>query len=222
MGIEYRVRGETAKLQEAGDLARAHEGDVLERIRKKIKAGDRRDFAKACDEILSRYAERIAQGCAQSTESGATNLFELVGATKLIRANQLSRVVSTQLGAAWEEIAAISKFAVSPELDLGLKITGIDLIFAEEGKLRHTQIKTQKNTLTGSQKDRSISELRVHPHPLFAAAFNVASWTFPPFKSCGVERVAGEAFWSKLEIDYDQVVAAARRCVLSLESRLFG
>jgi hypothetical protein len=222
MGIEYRQRGETAKLQEAQDLARAHESDVLNRIGRKIKDGQRKDFPKACDEILSKYAKRITEGCRSMDGSGAKNLFELVGATKLIRANQLSRVVSTQLGAAWEEIAALSSLAVSPELELGLKITGIDLIFVEPGKLRHTQIKTQKNTLTGSQKDRSVSELRMHPHPLFAAAFDVANWTFPPLRSCGIERVAGEAFWSKLEIDYRQVIAAARRCVLSLEVELFA
>jgi len=222
VGTEYRSKAETAKLQEAHDLARTHEGAVLERIRRKIKNDRRGNFSDECDKILSKYARRISEGCCSTDGSGATNLFELVGATKLIRANQLSRVVSTQLGAAWEEIATLSSFAVSPELELGIKITGIDLIFVEDGKLRHTQIKTQKNTLTGSQKDRSVSELLMHPHPLFAAAFDVANWTFPPFKSCGVQRVAGEAFWSKLNIDYRQVIAAAQRCVLSLETKLFA
>lgn len=62
----------------------------------------------------------------------------------------------------------------------------------------------------------------MHPRPLFAAAFNVSTWTFPPYESSEVQRVAGEEFWSKLGIDYNEVIGAARDCFLALEENLFA
>jgi hypothetical protein len=128
--------------------------------------------------ILARYEKTILEGAAEPSTEDAVNLFQLVGAMKLVRANSVSRLVSTHLGSAWEEMAALSHLAVSPEVDIGVRLKGVDIVFLEDGFLRHTQIKTQKNTLTGSQKGRSISELELHPRPLFAAAFDVANWTF--------------------------------------------
>ena len=222
MGKKTKQRDETAKLKESAALARASEGQMYAIIQKKLKAGPRKDFASDCDAVLARYAEKITDGCAFDRGPKATNLFQLVGANKLGRANILSRVVSTQLGAAWEEIAALSPRAVNPEHDLGIKITGIDLVFLENSSLVFTQIKTQKNTLTGSQKGRSVIELKMHPQRLFAVAFDVAKWTFPPVAKCGIQRVAGRAFWSKLELEYDEVLAAAKRCLISLEQKFFA
>lgn len=173
------------------------------------------------DEILAQHSKSILEGVASPSTENAANLFELVGAEKLAIANKTSRLVSTHLGLAWEEMAALSHLAISPEADFQIRIEGIDIILLENGLLRHTQIKTQKNTLTGSQKGRSLEELKRHPYPLFAAAFNVAAWTFPPLTSSGVERVAGEAFWSKLEIRYDDVIDSARKCFSKLETALF-
>jgi hypothetical protein len=173
------------------------------------------------DEILERQAQSILQGVQETTGEDAVNLFELVGATKLVKANRTSRLVSTHLGKAWEEMASLSHLALNPERDLGTRIEGIDIILLDGQKLRHTQIKTQRNTLTGSQKGRSITELRRHPFPLFAAAFDVASWTFPPRSSSRVDRIAGEPFWNKLSISYEDVVEAARKCFAKLEDELF-
>jgi len=222
MPEETDSTSESGELRDARNVARELDPKILVRIREKEKFGPLPDLRQRFDLILSRYAKTILAGAAEPSTEDAANLFELVGALKLVRANSVSRLVSTHLGSAWEEMAALSHLAVSPEVDFGVRLKGVDIVFLEGGFLRHTQIKTQKNTLTGSQKGRSISELQLHPRPLFAAAFDVAAWTFPPKSSSGVERVAGPAFWSKLGIKYPDVVGAARDCFLSLEKSLFA
>ena len=219
---EYQEHSpETGELSDARNVARELDPKILARLKEKQKAGPLPDLRQRFDAILAKYSRTILAGAAEPATEDAANLFELVGALKLVRANSVSRLVSTHLGSAWEEMAALSHLAVSPEVDFGVRLKGVDIVFLEGEFLRHTQIKTQKNTLTGSQKGRSISELRLHPRPLFAAAFDVAAWTFPPKATSGVERVAGPAFWSKLGIDYEDVVGAARDCFLGLERTLF-
>jgi hypothetical protein len=213
---------EANELNDARNVARELDPEILERINKKKMAGPLPDIRTRFDSILGKYAKLILSGAAEPSTEDAANLFELVGAMKLVRANSVSRLVSTHLGSAWEAMAALSHLAISPEIDFGVRLKGIDIVFLEGGYLRHTQIKTQRNTLTGSQKGRSISELQLHPRPLFAAAFDVAAWTFPPKISSGVERVAGAVFWSKLGIDYSDVVGAARDCFITLEKNLFA
>jgi hypothetical protein len=193
---------------------------ALEKI-KQMNPLPRNKLCQSFDEILERQAKYILQGVEESTGENAVNLFELVGATKLVKANRTSRLVSTHLGKAWEEMASLSHLALNPERDLNIRIEGIDIILLDGERLRHTQIKTQRNTLTGSQKGRSLTELRRHPYPLFAAAFDVANWTFPPRSSSRVDRIAGEPFWNKLAISYEDVVEAARKCFAKLEKELF-
>lgn len=212
---------ELKELSEARELAQHWNPIILERIKSKKANGPFPNLKAQFKKILDRYAKLVLAGAAQESTENATNLFELVGASKLVRANAISRLVSTHMGSAWEEMAALSHLAISPELDLKIRLKGVDIVFLEGECLRHTQIKTQKNTLTGSQKGRSISELTLHSQPLFAAAFSVAGWTFPPKEISGVERVAGAEFWSKLGIQYGDVVAAARDCFLELEKSLF-
>jgi hypothetical protein len=210
------------ELRDAKASARELDPQVLSKINEKLEVGPLTDLRGRFDAILEKYSKMILAGIADTSSENAANLFELVGAFHLVRANSMSRVVSTHLGAAWEEMAALSHLAISPEADFHIRLKGVDIVFLENGYLRHTQIKTQRNTLTGSQKGRSISELRLHPRPLFAAAFDVAAWTFPPKTKSGIERVAGAAFWSKLGIEYSDVVGAARDCFLGLEKELFG
>jgi hypothetical protein len=215
------ITPEAMELNDARNHARELEPKIFDRLTEKQKAGPLPDVRGRFDAILAKYSKVILSSAAEPATEDAANLFELVGAMKLVRANSVSRLVSTHLGSAWEEMAALSHLAVSPEIDFGVRLKGVDIVFLEDGHLRHTQIKTQKNTLTGSQKGRSISELQLHTRPLFAAAFDVANWTFPPKSSSGVERVAGEAFWRKLGIDYSDVVGAARDCFVNLEKSLF-
>lgn len=222
MPEESDSTSEMGELRDARNIALELDPKIRALIREKEKRGPLPDLQERFTNILAGYAKTILSGAALPAGEDAANLFQLVGAMKLVRANSVSRLVSTHLGSAWEEMAALSHLAISPEADFGVRLKGVDIVFLEDGYLRHTQIKTQKNTLTGSQKSRSISELKLHPRPLFAAAFDVASWTFPPKTSSGVERVAGPAFWSKLGIQYTDVVGAARICFLSLEEKLFA
>lgn len=213
---------EIQELNDARSVAREFDSKILARIKEKQKVGPLPDIRKKFDVILAGYAKTILEGAAEPSTENAKNLFELVGAKKLVRANSVSRLVSTHLGSAWEEMAALSHVAISPEADFGVRFKGVDIVFLEGGFLRHTQIKTQKNTLTGSQGGRSTSELEIHPRPVFAAAFDVASWTFTPKENSPIERISGAAFWSKLGIKYADVVGAARDCFLGLEKSLFS
>ena len=77
------------------------------------------------------------------------------------------------------------------------------------------QLKTQHNTLTGSQKRRSVEELQIHDNPVFCACFaNNSSWTF---NHPDIPRVSGTDFWSRIGIPYDLFLNHARNLVLELE-----
>lgn len=201
--------------------------DLDEKIKaallEKSSLGPMKNLRERFNEILCLAESAILASANEpdGDEQNAKNLFDLFGARRLAGANKLSRLVSTHLGSAWEAMAAESHLAISPELKFGERIEGIDIVLLEGQVLRHTQIKTQKNTLTGSQKPRTLVELRRHSHPLFAAAFDVARWNFPSLKSCGVERIAGKAFWVKLGIDYDVVYSEAKACFDRLDHQLF-
>ncbi|WP_196215624.1 hypothetical protein VKI22_12635 [Cyanobacterium aponinum UTEX 3221] len=70
-------------------------------------------------------------------------------------------------------IAQISNKTFSPEKELNIKLKGIDLIIYHEQKIKYVQLKTKKDTLTGSQSSRTINELKIHPYSIFAAALNM-------------------------------------------------
>jgi hypothetical protein len=144
------------------------------------------------------------------------NPYELAGAVKLAFANRSTRSLSTTMGLLWERIASISPYAINPELEFNLKVKGIDLIVKnfESGLIEYHQLKTQKNTLTGSQSGRSVSELEIHANPVFSACFNLSSWTFG---DVGIPRVAGEDFWGKIGIEYPVFIEEACKMILELE-----
>jgi hypothetical protein len=209
------------ELAKARKLARSLDDKIKEHLTEKRAIGLPKDMRERFDSILGKYAKAALASASEVGGEDAKNLYSLVGAKRLARANAVSRLVSTHLGSAWEEMAAESHLAMSPELVFGKRITGVDVVILEKDVLRHTQIKTQRNTLTGSQTGRSVAELKLHPRPLFAAAFEVAPWTFPPYSTCGIERIAGKAFWEKLAIEYAVVFEAAKVSLLRLEKELF-
>lgn len=147
------------------------------------------------------YAVRAIEEAFPAPYSAPKNIYELAGARKLSAANNVTRKLSTTMGLLWERIANISPYAINPEMEFGIKIKGVDLISRHIGTgiVEYQQLKTQKNTLTGSQQPRSVSELSIHDYPVFCACFPLSSWTF----NCShIPRVAGVEFWSRIGIDY--------------------
>ena len=128
------------------------------------------------------------------------NLFELCGAKLLVTSNSVTRSLSTTMGSLWETISNISPYIINPELEFGIKITGIDILIFSEETVRFAQLKAQKSTLTAAQAPRSKKELSIHENPLFIAAFDLGDWTFS--KKYKIPRIAGRTFWNMIDMDY--------------------
>ncbi|HDM8220298.1 TPA: hypothetical protein ACN305_004921 [Vibrio campbellii] len=148
---------------------------------------------------------------------GNTNIYDFFEAKKLTFSNKVIRSLNAKMGLFWERIASVSPYAVNPEEEFGIKIKGIDLIIknSNNNRIEYVQLKTQRNTLTGSQAPRSKKELSIHEHPVFATAFSLSTWTFPV--TPGIERVSGADFWSKIDIEYDLVCGNAKNLIEQCE-----
>lgn len=175
---------------------------------------------EAIHRIANRFENEIydwfGSTCFTEHTDSPRNLYELANVPLFALANKITRHISRVMGGMWEEVANISPRCIRPEEDFGVKITGIDLIF-KDTSINYAQLKTQKNTLTGSQAPRSVSELKIQQNPLFCCAFPTATWTFP--RHPNIKRVAGEEFWDFLGIDYTLVCAAACEMLQRLEGR---
>ena len=143
------------------------------------------------------------------------NVYELSGAVKLSFANKATRNLSTTMGLLWERLAEVSPYAINPESEFGVKVKGIDLISKnfESNVIEYQQLKTQHNTLTGSQKQRSVEELMLHENPVFCASFSTnSSWTF---NHPDIPRVSGDDFWKRIGISYES-------CILPVVKKLIN
>ncbi len=176
------------------------------------------------NEILSTYQsaaiEKLSKSplTAEECKTNPANLFELAGAVQLASGNRVSRHISTTMGTLWERIAKISPYVVDPEKDFGTKITGVDIILrnSTSNQIEYAQLKTQKNTLTGSQSSRSDAELNLHDHPVFCACFEInQNWTYNTKKD--IPRLAGKEFWDRIGIEYTVVTDSLSDLILSLE-----
>lgn len=148
------------------------------------------------------------------------NLYELGGALRLAFGSNATRSISTKLGLVWERIACLSPYAINPESEFGIKIEGVDAIISRGQELVFAQIKTQKNTLTGSQKGRSIQELTLHKNRLMVACFDTnTNWTF---SSDAVPRVCGEQFWNLIGFPYHEILSELKRLMPLLDEEFGG
>ncbi|BCL34491.1 hypothetical protein [Nostoc sp. MS1] len=195
------------------DISHTH-GSVF-KLRRQSKS-----ISSICRQFASNFIVSMTRNLRSPAQMEASprNLYEMCGAGVFAESNSISRKLSTDMGTLWEKIANISPHAVDPEKDFGIKITGVDSIILPEGKgsLIFVQIKTQRNTLTGSQAPRSKSELELHPHRLFAAAFCTGdSWTF---SSPSIPRVCGAEFWSMIGLDYELLKFHVKQMVLKIQS----
>jgi len=145
------------------------------------------------------------------------NPYTMVGANLLANANAVTRSLSTKMGELWELLAQMSPYAINPEIEFdGLKIQGIDLIALNYNThiLEYIQLKTKRDTLTGSQSPRSKTELSIHDNPVFCAAFDLGPWNF---NSEEIPRVCGAEFWERIGIEYDIFTELVKEMILGLE-----
>lgn len=116
-------------------------------------------ISNECEQLANRCIATIPARVRSPAEMEVSprNLYELCGAAVFVESNSISRQLSRPMGDRWETIANISPYAISPEKDFGIKVTGIDSVLLNQGKGDpvFVQIKTQRNTLTGSQAPRS-------------------------------------------------------------------
>ncbi|MBT3509249.1 MAG: hypothetical protein HN472_06865 [Nitrospina sp.] len=153
----------------------------------------------------------------KSLENSYKNLYEMSGAVKLSFANSVTRTLSTTMGLLWERLASISPHSINPEREFGLKLVGIDLISKNihTSIVEYQQLKTKKDTLTGSQKPRSVKELEIHSNPVFCVSFdNKGTWTFNDEK---IPRVSGAEFWGRIGIPYGVVLEKTKILISDLE-----
>lgn len=145
------------------------------------------------------------------------NIYKMFNANSLSAANALTRTFSTKLGLFWEEIARLSSNVISPELDLGEKIPDVDSIVFYNNNLYYTQLKTQKNTLTGSQAHRVTDALSVFDNSWFVACIdNNANWSY----SGSITKLVGKQFWDKTDIEYNKIIRHLEHTVIEIEKLL--
>ena len=183
-------------------MASLTEQQILNCLRNKV---DRRNqipqvFKDFTNSVIPELLSIRENGCANHK-----NVYQLAEAIKLSTANNITRTYSTKLGLLWEQIANLAPNVVSPEIDFGAayKIPEVDVIVQYENKLYYTQLKTQKNTLTGSQSKRTVAELSAFPNHWFVACIDTnCDSTIPK----ALNKLIGRQFWEKIGIDYDKQI----------------
>ena len=137
----------------------------------------------------------------ETMQKSYKNIYEMSGAVKLSFANKATRSTSTSMGSLWERIAALSLYAINPESEFGVRLPGIDLISKniQTNIIEYKQLKSQKDTLTGSQKKRSVLELEINDNPVFCAVLhNKSSWNF---KHKDIQRVSSAAATLRVKVN---------------------
>lgn len=149
------------------------------------------------------------------------NLFEVANTPNLYLSNKYTRVISENLGHKLEDIATLSPKVINPEVHLGFKIKGIDVIIYKDSAFYFCQLKTKKDTLTGSQKSRSEIELSVQTNSIFAACLSLGSgFTFNTNKP-NIKRIHGKELWDMVDIDYDNLIDKLSISLQEIEEVLF-
>lgn len=130
------------------------------------------DFKSKVVNTLQKEKAKFLQSI-DNNRTAFKNLFEFSKSKNLYLSNIYTRVITESLGHKFEEIAELSDRVFIPDRMLGLKIKGIDLVLFDRGCIRYAQLKTKRDTLTGSQSSRSVNELKIHQNSIFAAALDM-------------------------------------------------
>ncbi|MDJ0844419.1 hypothetical protein [Crocosphaera sp.] len=193
------------------------------------------NFDQEIDKILDQFIKEVINGTYQEKDKfrkGSNikkkkfkNIFEFSKSENLYLSNIYTRFISENLGHKLEDIANLSNNVYVPDKELGISIKGIDLIIYDQGLIKYTQLKTKKDTLTGSQKDRSIAELSIHPYSIFAAALNMGNSLTVSKKSVenyNIEVLVGNSFWSLINLDYDLILNKIAKAIKLLDKKLYS
>lgn len=165
------------------------------------------------EENLYPYLDKIKS----TALTRKNNIYELLGAPTLSSANAITRGINTKLGLFWEELANLSPNVFSPEKELGLKLQGVDVITYIDNNLYFTQLKTQKNTLTGSQAPRLTGELSRYKYSLLAACINTnCGWTY----GGPIQRVVGDEYWRLTGLSYSDILTHLKILLDNIEEFL--
>lgn len=205
--------------------------DYFSRVNKPLTLTE---IEQKIDKILVKFKQEVLFALSQEKdkfrkeikENKTTfrNIFEFAGCENLYLSNLYTRFISENMGHKLENIAGIANNVFIPDKELDIKIKGIDLIIVHEEKIKYTQLKTKKDTLTGSQSSRSINELKIHPFSIFAVALDMGnSWTINK-ASCEkyhIERLAGESFWSLLNLDYNLILNKLAKTIREIDKELY-
>lgn len=177
-----------------------NEQEILEYFNKKTdKRNQIADLFKNFEESILPELELLVQASIDRKQ----NIYQLTSCLSLSSANAVTRTFSTKLGTFWEKVAMLSPNVISPEFELGYKIPEIDVIVKYNNKLYYTQLKTQKNTLTGSQSPRTTQEMSRYENSWFVACIDTnCRWTAPS----SITRLIGREFWEKIGIDYNEIL----------------
>ncbi|HAC64102.1 MAG TPA: hypothetical protein DCF68_11330 [Cyanothece sp. UBA12306] len=193
------------------------------------------NISEEIDNIMAKFKKEVLEGLRQekeqfrkiskTTKQRFKNIFQFSGSENLYLSNIYTRFISENLGHKFEDIANLSNQVYIPNQEIGIKLKGVDLIIHDRGIIKYTQLKTKKDTLTGSQKDRSIEELKIHPYSIFAAALDMgSSWTISAksVKNYNIELMAGKSFWSLINLDYDLMLSKVAKTINELDKELYS
>ena len=184
----------------------------IKRIKENYPEDIKPEITKKIDEFKKKF---IYTKLPKLINFEPTNLYQMSGATDFAKINIILTSLSTSMGLLWEEIATLSKIAISTEKEFDIKINGIDIIFIKNDQPYYAQIKTLEGTLTGSQVPRSESELAMHKNSYFVAAFKTGtSWTF---NSKIIKKLLAKEFWSLIDLDYDFILDEVKKMIMEIQ-----
>lgn len=167
--------------------------------------------------LFNAYSDELSNESIENAiekEIDTTNLFTLFETELLAISNSVTRKLSTKMGNFLEEAATYSPYAISTEKEFGIKIPGVDIIILTNDEIEFIQLKTKKDTLTGSQVPRVKKELSLHKKSSFVAAFDAGKWSF---SSDEIPSYAGREFWRRIHIDYDLMESYLRNAFREIE-----
>jgi hypothetical protein len=219
------------ELQETYRTARALDRDLLQFFNSQDLSFYPSEIEQGISNILQAFKSHILRSLKNEKQKTNNlkprkfkNIFEFAGCKKLYLSNKYTRIISERLGHQFEKIASLSPCVMIPEVTLNLKLKGIDAIFYLDRQIYYTQIKTKRDTLTGSQVTRTLNELKIHPNSLFVAALDMGKSTNPSLTIAqreGITLLVGEQFWSKIGIEYAKMLQQVCEILRGIEATIY-